>query len=155
MNKERKNNTEFEIPPVPVLKEDTHNRTASENGAGSKKTPDKVKDLKGKQLLQFVFLLLFLFCIVFILDYRCPFRLITGIYCPGCGMSRALISLFQRDFQNSWSYHPFLIPTLVLAVLAAVLYFRGYRKQSQQVIWVWAAGMMVCWVFRILIPLFI
>lgn len=151
MNRNQKNNTDYKIPPVPDQKKIPGQKITLKGCSGSANSENEVKKSKGKQLLQFVFLLLLLFCIVFIFDYHCPFRLITGIYCPGCGMSRALISLFQGDLQSSWSYHPFLIPTLVLVVISLVLYFRGYRKQSQQVIWIWAAGMIICWVFRVLI----
>ena len=45
------------------------------------------------------------------LFYRCPFKLIFGIDCPGCGMTRALISVLHLDFIAAFSYHQlFFIP---------------------------------------------
>lgn len=42
----------------------------------------------------------------------CPLRFITGITCMGCGMTRAVTSLFQMKFADAFYYHPcvFLIP---------------------------------------------
>ena len=39
--------------------------------------------------------------------WRCPVLMITGFYCPGCGMTRAGKALFQGDFSSSFTYHPF------------------------------------------------
>jgi hypothetical protein len=44
----------------------------------------------------------------------CPFRLLTGIPCPGCGMGHALIHALRGDFSGSFHLHPLGIPLLVL-----------------------------------------
>lgn len=44
----------------------------------------------------------------------CPFKLLTGLPCPGCGMGHALISAFQGHWQQSFSYHPLGLPLLAL-----------------------------------------
>lgn len=36
----------------------------------------------------------------------CLFLRLTGYYCPGCGGTRAVMSLFQGDFLHSFLYHP-------------------------------------------------
>ena len=38
----------------------------------------------------------------------CPAVLITGLPCPGCGMTRALIRLLHLDFAGAWQMHPFV-----------------------------------------------
>ncbi len=45
----------------------------------------------------------------------CPFALITGMACPGCGMTRAASSLLRGHFSTAVGYHP-LVP--LIAVLA-------------------------------------
>lgn len=40
-------------------------------------------------------------------SWKCPFFFLTGLYCPGCGMTRGGISLLQGDFAMAFSYHPF------------------------------------------------
>lgn len=46
----------------------------------------------------------------------CPFRYYFGISCPGCGMTRALLSAATLHFEQAFYYHPlfFLAPFLVL-----------------------------------------
>jgi uncharacterized protein DUF2752 len=77
----------------------------------------------------------------------CPFKLLTGIHCPGCGMLRSLIRLSQFEFQAALAYHPFgfllfplmggyLIPTkthrlftsrIAIGLLIALILFWMFR----------------------------
>jgi hypothetical protein len=54
----------------------------------------------------------------------CPFHHLTGLPCPGCGMSRAMAAFSQGDFVAALGLHPFVVfawPTLLaLAVLGVV-----------------------------------
>lgn len=54
-------------------------------------------------------LLIFIFC----LFYRCPFKLFLHVECPGCGMTRAMISVLKLDFRQAFTYHP-LFPIVIL-----------------------------------------
>lgn len=40
---------------------------------------------------------------------RCPFKLITGLQCPGCGNQRALHALLHGHFAEAVHYNLFLI----------------------------------------------
>lgn len=44
----------------------------------------------------------------------CPFRLVTGIPCPGCGMGHALVTGLRGDWAASFHYHPLGLPLLAL-----------------------------------------
>jgi hypothetical protein len=44
----------------------------------------------------------------------CPFRLLTGIPCPGCGMGHSLVFALRGDFAGSFHSHPLGIPFLIL-----------------------------------------
>jgi hypothetical protein len=44
----------------------------------------------------------------------CPFRLLTGHPCPGCGMGHALVAAMRGDLSASWNYHPLGLPLLIL-----------------------------------------
>ena len=48
---------------------------------------------------------------------QCPFKALTNIDCPGCGVQRSLISFFQGDLVNSFKYFPATIPMLFLIIL--------------------------------------
>lgn len=60
-----------------------------------------------------------LFCLlIFSGNFRCYTKLITGIPCPGCGMTRAYSSLFHLQIKEAFFYHPlFLLPPVVLLLL--------------------------------------
>ncbi len=44
----------------------------------------------------------------------CSFHRLTGLYCPGCGMTRALASLLHGDVRQSLSRNVLLVPLLAL-----------------------------------------
>lgn len=59
----------------------------------------------------------------------CLFRSLTGIICPGCGMSRAVLSALRLDFSQAFYYHPMfcILPVLALEILFD---FRLFPKRS-------------------------
>ncbi|HOB28508.1 MAG: DUF2752 domain-containing protein [Dethiobacteria bacterium] len=47
----------------------------------------------------------------------CPFRTLTGLYCPGCGSRSALIQLAHGNLYAAWRLNPLLILFLPAAGL--------------------------------------
>jgi hypothetical protein len=67
----------------------------------------------------------------------CPFRTLTGWWCPGCGLTRATHHLFRGDVVQAARYNLFVV--LVLGAIAAAW-----------LIWlVQASGRSIDWVRRI------
>jgi hypothetical protein len=62
----------------------------------------------------------------------CPFRLLTGFRCPGCGSQRAIHSLLHLDFKQAFLYNPLLIPALLLAGLLIYLGHFGGKNRFPQ-----------------------
>lgn len=60
-----------------------------------------------------------LYLVMAIFSVGCPLRFLSGIPCPGCGMTRAVWYALQLDFVSAWYYHPlfFLTPLIVLLFL--------------------------------------
>ncbi|HLF59761.1 MAG TPA: DUF2752 domain-containing protein [Acidimicrobiia bacterium] len=52
----------------------------------------------------------------------CPIALITGVACPGCGMTRAASALIRGDVVLALDYHP-LIPLVALLLTASWAWF--------------------------------
>ena len=49
----------------------------------------------------------------------CFFRAMTGLPCPGCGLTRAFSSLLQGRAEAAFAYHPFVFVLLPLSVMMA------------------------------------
>ena len=47
----------------------------------------------------------------------CVFRLITGVPCPGCGMTHAILHGFQGHWARSYHAHPLGLPLLAVWTL--------------------------------------
>ncbi len=50
----------------------------------------------------------------------CPFRNLTGLPCPLCGMTRSVLCFFQGDWHTSLLWHP-LGPLVGIGMIAAFL----------------------------------
>lgn len=81
----------------------------------------------------------------------CPIRYLTGISCPGCGMTRAWLQLLQGHWQAAFTLHPLWGLPVVLAVLLLLRRRLSRRLQS----WIWAALLAVTltvWLVRFFLP---
>ena len=64
-------------------------------------------------------LILALFCVALLcivcLGIGCPIRSLTGIPCPGCGLTRAWKAALQLEFADAFRYHPLFwsVPVLM------------------------------------------
>lgn len=56
-----------------------------------------------------------------IFSYKCPFKLLTGLDCPGCGGQRAVHAFLHGDFIGGLRYNPFLIVALSYLALALII----------------------------------
>ena len=54
----------------------------------------------------------------------CPFRLSTGLYCPGCGTMRAIHHLLDGNIVGAMSMNPLMV--LALPALGLLLYRRTW-----------------------------
>ena len=53
-------------------------------------------------------------------SWECPFFRVTGVPCPGCGLSRATTLLLKGDLAGSLRFHAFA-PIFLLAIVALFL----------------------------------
>jgi hypothetical protein len=50
----------------------------------------------------------------------CPFKMVTGFPCPGCGITKSLVYFYEGDIYKSLSYHilgPFVIVFCWLTII--------------------------------------
>jgi hypothetical protein len=53
--------------------------------------------------------------IAYFMTGGCLFRTVTGIPCPGCGMTHAFLAAFRLDFADAFRWHP-LFPLVMLLI---------------------------------------
>ena len=87
----------------------------------------------------------------------CPFRFLTHLPCPGCGMGRACIALAQGNLAGAWHYHPFaffLIPLALGLACSPSRFGRAWLVLPPSVRKGLAGGMLalvlVLWGYRLL-----
>ena len=57
----------------------------------------------------------------------CPLRILFGIPCPGCGLTRGFLSLLRLDFASAVRMHP-LSPAFFLLLLLFPVFRYGKRE---------------------------
>jgi hypothetical protein len=58
----------------------------------------------------------------------CPFRTVTGWWCPGCGLTRATHHLLRGDFAEAHRHHLFVIGVLAVIVASWVTWMVGAAR---------------------------
>src|SRR5207244_9617366 len=53
----------------------------------------------------------------------CLFRYLTGLPCPGCGLTRSFSCILHGDFVRGYDYHPFGYLLLPLSVFVGLTLF--------------------------------
>lgn len=88
----------------------------------------------------------------------CIFHLITGLQCPGCGISRMFLSLFRLDFAAAFYYNGAVMCLLPLAAIVCVrkvyIYIRYDKTKdtpSDVCIWIMIFVLLLFGILRNLI----
>lgn len=58
----------------------------------------------------------------------CPVKLLIGLPCPGCGMTRAVICLLKLDFKGSFRYNALWLILLFIVVVAILKKYGIFKK---------------------------
>ena len=67
---------------------------------------------------------------------KCPFQLLTGLECPGCGSQRAIHALLHLDILSAFQYNALLIISIpyILLLLIAKITSIPFRKRQEKVV---------------------
>lgn len=72
---------------------------------------------KTKSAVSAVLAILLLYGALFSVGITCPIKFLTGISCPGCGMTRAILAFLRGDLKQAFYYHPlFILPFVAIPV---------------------------------------
>ena len=78
----------------------------------------KIRDII---VLIVIFLIYTVLIISFDIGIPCVFYEITGLYCPGCGITRLCLSLFEGDIYQAFRYNPIIFINLPILFILFVL----------------------------------
>jgi hypothetical protein len=86
----------------------------------------------------------------------CPFRVLTGFTCPGCGSTRGLHRLLHADVIGAFEFNPLLVlslPFLIYAFLRysnAIMRGRPIKRHHLDAKYIWALFVVILsfWIFR-------
>lgn len=80
----------------------------------------------------------------------CPIWLATGLYCPGCGVSRMCLRLLRLDLAGAFHANPLLLVTLPLFLALGAVHVGRYVKKGpgatpkwEERIWLVMAGVFL------------
>lgn len=84
----------------------------------------------------------------------CYFKTITGLPCPGCGLTRAFISLYKGNMLEAFVYHPLW---LLVLLVAFVIFFKkhfsiSYKLYNSNFFWVLVVLIFIlCYTIRMML----
>jgi hypothetical protein len=82
----------------------------------------------------------------------CLFYKFTGLYCPGCGSTRALHQLFHGNLAAAFKLNPLAVsalPLLIFGILAEMgVFFARPRRLPYLYAWVFFAVIVLFWILR-------
>lgn len=89
----------------------------------------------------------------------CTFEKVTGLYCPGCGGTRAVIALFQGHFIKSFISHPAVPYTFIVYCIFMIKMFLlkhfgiGKEKDGRILIFIYIGIGIVCvqWIVKLIL----
>lgn len=73
----------------------------------------------------------------------CPLNFVTGLHCPGCGISRMFIALLKLDFVSAFRANSAILLALPLAIILAVSMTINYIKKGTAVTSKWQNALII------------
>ncbi len=90
------------------------------------------------------------YAVLFALGITCPIKYVTGISCPGCGMSRATWAMLRLDLAAAVYYHPlcFAMPPVALGMIYT--YATHRRRAFSALLFGTAGAMIAVYLYRLI-----
>ena len=99
-------------------------------------------NVKKKRIIKVLLILISVVCLVLIYNYLnknigfeipCIFHKFTGLYCPGCGITRMIFSIFELNFYQAFRYNPLIFiffPFLILYCIYEIVIYINNKKDT-------------------------
>lgn len=114
---------------------------------------ERIKNMNRKAVfwkIMFTFMFAFFVTAAYCMHIPCIYKTLFGIPCPGCGMTRAVLSALRLDFKSAFSYHPmfFTLPVCWLYIMFDGKFFNIVWLDRLVLIAV-ALGFAISYIFKI------
>ena len=120
-----------------IITEDVFSKSSKNNEKALNFMTDQKKRLKSTLIKYGVIFGIALAYLIFVLctglGIPCVFHAITKLECPGCGVTRMLISIVKLDFISTFWYNPFLFitgPFLIAYLIACEVKFIKHGNRN-------------------------
>ncbi|MDF2484213.1 MAG: putative rane protein [Herbinix sp.] len=110
--------------------------------------PLNTRQLMKDRILLIVFLTV-IYLFLSLIRIGCPLKFMSGISCPGCGMTRAVSSALNLDFTAAFHYHPMFL----LAPFMVLLFLIDFYINPKLLKFLWAfiiTAFLITYLFRLL-----
>ena len=89
----------------------------------------RIKKVIKKFLLLFFLSLIYLVLVdLFHIGFVCIFHELTGLECPGCGITRCILSIIKGNFKDAFHYNMLIFILLPFAIMYSVYISYNYIK---------------------------
>lgn len=89
----------------------------------------------------------------------CLFYTVTGLYCPGCGVSRVILNILSLDFVSAFNANPVIFVLLPILGVGYVIHQyryivkndKSYRTYENVFLWIAISALILFAVYRNLV----
>ncbi len=104
-----------------------------------------------KKVLIFAIILSAYTFVMHITGIGCPFKWLTGISCPGCGLSRSVVCARQLDFAGMVENHA-LMPLIVGLFIFILIFEDKCSKKVKNIVYISClSSAMIYYIYRMFI----
>ena len=77
-----------------------------------------------------IIILLLFIKIIDILKFKCIIKELFKIYCPGCGTTRMLKSIFKLEFYQAFRFNPLFFILFIMLIILLIINIYTYIKKD-------------------------
>jgi hypothetical protein len=111
--------------------QEKENRITNQKQGALQSLPGDYKSVLER--LKVCFIVVIAYALLNLFHIGCPIKDFSGISCPGCGMTRAVISALLLHFDQAFYYHPLFFLTPVMFLL--YLFDNFIKKNVKGICW--------------------
>lgn len=78
----------------------------------------------------------------------CPSVILLGLPCPGCGMTRAVVSALCLDFKSAFYFHPLWFTAPIALALYLLFAYKKMHRAQNAVLTVFALSLLIVYIVR-------